>query len=206
MKYKEVILEQLRELPYFTKKLIRQLGEPYDIKSATIDAYISRSLKQKEIISLKKGLYVSTYFYKNNKNNISYLFYLANIIRKPSYISSWTALQHYNLATEAIHTVTSVTPKVTRNYKTKIGTFSYQSVKENLFNDFILVKDNFDFFIASPSKALFDLLYFKTRQFRGIKLKDIDSLIEELRIDMDEMDKNEREKFYSIIKNYITNG
>ncbi len=220
MKYRKVILEQLRELPYFTKKVIRQLSEPYDIKNATIDAYISRSLKRKEIISLRNGLYVSANFYNSNKGNISYLFYLANIIRKPSYISSWSALQYYNLATEIIHTITSVTPKVTRNYKTKIGTFSYQSVKEDLFENFILVKENFsdysanfskkkgtfDFFIASPSKALFDLLYFKTRQFRGIKFKDIDLLVEELRIDMNEMDKVEQEKFYLITKKYISHG
>jgi len=171
--------------------------------SATVDTYISRSLKSKEIISLKKGLYVSADFYGKNKNDISYLFYLANILRKPSYISSWTALQYYNLTTEIIHIITSVTPKITRNYETKIGTFSYQSIKEDLFSDFSLVKNKFDFFIASPSKALFDLLYFKTRQFKGVGFKDINSLVKELRIDIDEMENTEREKFYLMVKNYI---
>ena len=98
---------------------------------------------------------------------------------------------------------TSVTPKITRNHKTKIGTFSYQSIKKDLFLDFILTKGKFEFFVASPSKALFDFLYFKTRQFRGIKFKNIDFLIKELRIDVDEMDNEEQEKFYSMIKNYI---
>jgi len=64
------------------------------------------------------------------------------------------------------------------------------------------VKDDFEFFIATPAKALFDLLYFKTRQFRSIKFKDINLLIEELRIDIDEMDEAEQKKFYSMIKNY----
>ncbi|MBU1864751.1 MAG: hypothetical protein KKH94_13930 [Candidatus Omnitrophica bacterium] len=206
MKYRKIILEQLRELPYFTKNTVRQLCEPYSIQNATVDAYISRSLKNKDIISLKKGLYISTDFYNNSKRDISYLFYLANVIRQPSYISSWTALQYYNMATEIIHTITSITPKITRNYKTKIGTFSYQNIKEDLFTDFSLIESKFSFFIASPSKALFDLLYFKTNQFRGVKYEDIDLLIEELRIDTNEMDKGELEKFYSIIKNYISNG
>lgn len=208
MKYKAKnnLLEELKPLPYFNKGYIYQLGKnekTNNLKDNTIDTYISRFLKHKDIISLKRGIYASTDFYNKNKDDISYLFFLANILRKPSYISSWTALQYYNLATEAIYTVTSVTPKITRNYKTKVGTFSYRSIKKDLFSDFFLVKDKFDFFIASPSKALFDLLYFKTKQFRGIKIENIDSLIEELRIDINEMDKEEQKKFYSMINNYI---
>lgn len=203
---KSNLIEELKPLPYFNKDRILQLGkkkESYNLKNSTIDTYISRFLKEKEIITLKKGVYVTTDFYNKHKGDTSYLFYLANILRKPSYISSWTALQYYNLATEVIYTIISVTPKITRNYKTKIGSFSYQSIKKDLFSNFILTKDNFEFFVATPSKALFDLLYFKTRQFRGLKFKDIDLLIKELRVDFIEMDKIEREKFYSMIKNYI---
>lgn len=203
MKYREILLNQLKLQPYFDKRAVRQLSEQFDLKSTTVDSYIYRSLKCKDIFQLKKGLYIPADFYFKNKVNTSYLFFLANIIRKPSYVSSWTALQYYNLATEAIHTITSITPKVTRDYKTKIGTFSYQSVKAELFSDFSLVKDKFGFFIATPAKALFDLLYFKTRQFRSIKLKDVNLLIKELRIDIVEMNKTEREKFYSMIKNYM---
>ena len=115
-------------------------------------------------------------------------------------MSSWAALQYYNLTTEAIHSVTSVTTKVTRNYRTKAGNFIYQSMKKDLFSDFYLAKGKFDFYIAPPSKALFDLLYFRTRQFRGVKLEMINEIIEELRIDFDEMDKIEQEKFYLMIK------
>ncbi|MCK5416273.1 hypothetical protein KAI92_02500 [Candidatus Parcubacteria bacterium] len=200
------LIEELKLLPYFNKNRILQLGkkkESYNLKDSTIDTYISRFLKEKEIVTLKRGVYVTTDFYNKNKGNTSYLFYLANILRKPSYVSSWTALQYYGFATEAIYIITSVTPKITRNYKTRVGTFSYQSIKKDLFSDFILTKDKFEFFIATPSKALFDLLYFKTRQFRGLRFRDIDFLIKELRIDIDEMDKIEREKFYLMIKNYI---
>ena len=61
----------------------------------------------------------------------------------------------------------------------------------------------FDFFIASPSKALFDLLYFKTRQFRSIRFKDIELLVEDLRIDIEEMGKEEKSKFYLMIKKHM---
>lgn len=202
MKYREILLEQLKNLPYFDKKTIYQLSEQYGLKSTTVDTYISRSLKRKDIIPLKRGLYVSTDYFDKNKGDISYLFYLANILRTPSYISSWTALQYYNLATEIIHSTISITNKVTRTYQTKIGNFAYQSIKKEIFTDFSLVKGKFDFFIASPAKALFDLLYFKTRRFSGIDVKNIKSLIDELRIDFDEIDKNEQEKFFQMIKKY----
>ena len=205
MKYREILLEQLKSQPYFTKKVIYQLGEQYKLKSTTVDSYISQSLKHKDFISLKNGMYVSSDFYNKNKGDISYSFYLANILRKPSYISSWTALQYYDLATEAIYIITSITPKVTRSYKTKVGNFAYQSVKEDLFSDFSLVKGRFDFFIASPSKALFDLLYLKTRQFKSFESKNINSLIEELRIDISDMDEKEQKKFYDMINKYTSN-
>jgi len=202
MKSKKNLLEQLKSLPHFGKNIVYQLGKQLGLKDSTVDTYISRFLKYKEILQLKKGLYVSADFFDKNRSDISYSFYLANVIRTPSYVSSWAALQYYNLTTEAIHSVTSVTSKVTRDYQTKAGNFAYQSISKELFSDFSLVKGKFYFFIASPSKALFDLLYFRTRQFRSLPLEKIKALVEELRIDIDEMDKGEQEKFYTMIKKY----
>ena len=85
----------------------------------------------------------------------------------------------------------------------KAGNFTYQSIKKDFFSDFYLVKDKFDFYIASPSKALFDLLYFRTYQFRGLDLDGIKKIIKELRIDFDEMDVVEQKKFYSLINKNI---
>lgn len=200
MKSSKNLLEQLKTLPHFSKKTIQELGKQSGLKNASVDTYVSRFLKHKEIIQLKKGLYVSADFFNRNRGDISYSFYLANILRTPSYVSLWTALQYYNLATEAIYTVTSITPKVTRTYKTRAGTFVYQSIKKDLFQDFHLVKGKFDFFIASPAKAVFDLLYFKTHQFRGVQFRDIKKLIEELRIDIKEMSKKDRGAFYAMVK------
>lgn len=203
MKSKNNLLEQLKTLPHFSKNSVYQLGKQLGLEDSTVNTYISRFLKYKDIYRLKNGLYVSADFFDKNKNDISYSFYLANVIRTPSYISSWAALQYYNLATEAIHSITSVTPKVTREYQTRAGNFSYQSIHKNLFTDFSLAKGKFDFYIASPSKALFDLLYFRTNQFRSVNQENIKTLIGELRIDFDEMNKEEQEKFYSMIKKIL---
>lgn len=210
MKYREIIFEQLKNLPFFEKKEIYTIAKQYFIKDATIDAYISRALALKDIIQLKKGLYITKNFYERNISDISYKFYLANILRSPSYISSWTALQYYDLTTEVIGGVVSVSRKITRNFQNKAGSFDYHYIKEDLFSGFDLKKEKslspargFDFFIADPSKALFDLIYFKTNQFRGINFKEIDKIIEELRIDIDEMEGGERKKFYKITKDFL---
>ncbi len=208
MKSKKNLLEQLKPLPHFGKSTVYQLGKQLGLQDATINPYISRFLQYKEIYRLKNGLYVAADFFDKNRDDISYSFYLANIIRTPSYISSWAALQYYNLTTEVIHSITSVTPKVTRDYTTKVGNFAYQSINKELFSDFSLVKGKpasptggFSFFIASPSKALFDLLYFRTHQFRSLSSENVKALVEELRVDIDEMDPEEQSKFYTMIKN-----
>lgn len=210
MKSSKNLIEQLNTLPHFNKETINQFGKQLGLKNVSINTYISRFLKRKEIIKLKKGLYVAADFFNKNKGDISYSFYLANILRTPSYVSSWAALQYYNLTTESIYGITSITTKITRVYKTRAETFNYQSIKKELFSGFSLIKGTpaastgkFDFFIASPSKALFDLLYFKTHQFRGVKFKNIKKIIEELRINIEEMTKKERVTFYTMAKKYL---
>lgn len=203
MKNKHNLLEQLKSLPHFEKYTVYQLGKQLGLKDATVNTYISRFLKYKEIIQLKRGLYVSADFFDKNRNDVSYSFYLANVIRTPSYISSWAALQYYNLSTEAIYSITSVTLKVTKGYQIKAGNFVYQSISKALFTGFSLAKGKFDFYIASPSKALFDLLYLRTRQFNGLDIEKVKAMIMELRIDIDEMGKSEQEKFYAMINKYF---
>ncbi len=203
MKSKKNLLEQLKKLPYFNKSTIHQIGSRFGLKDSTINTYISRFLKYKDILQLKNGLYITTDFFERNRSDVSYSFYLANIIRTPSYVSSWAALQYYNLATEVIHSITSITLKVTREYQTKAGNFAYQSIQKKFFSDFFLERGKFDFYIASPAKALFDLLYFRTRQLKGMNLEDIKKMIDDLRIDFDEMDKSEQEKFHSLINKII---
>jgi predicted transcriptional regulator of viral defense system len=204
------LIEQLNALPFFTKMVIQQLGNQLELKNASIDTYISRFLKYKKIIRLKNGFYVASDFFNKNKADISYTFYLANVVRTPSYVSSWTALQYYNLATESIYTITSISPKVTRLYKTRAGTFSFQSINEELFSGFSLIKgasasstSRFDFFMASPPKALFDLLYFKTHQFRSVQFEDVRALVEEIRVDINEMTKKDRGVFFELVRKQI---
>ncbi|MDO8626154.1 MAG: hypothetical protein Q7K39_01700 [Candidatus Magasanikbacteria bacterium] len=203
MDYRVILINQLKLLPYFSKKDILALSRQFGIKAETVATYVSRSLARKDIISLRNGMYVTTDFYNRHAGDISYTFYLANVLRSPSYVSSWSALQYYNLATEAIGTVTSVTTKHTSAHNNKAGSFAYQSIKKDLFSSFTAVNGKFNFFIASPAKALFDLVYLKTNHFRWINFKTVVGLVEDLRVDIDEMEIKERDSFYALVKKYL---
>ncbi|KKW32575.1 MAG: hypothetical protein UY77_C0019G0024 [Candidatus Uhrbacteria bacterium GW2011_GWA2_53_10] len=203
MKSSANLLEGIKRMPYLSKDSVQQLGTQLDLNEGTINSYISRYFKRRQLHKLKRGFYVSADFLDRHGLETSYVFYLANVLRTPSYVSSWTALQYYDLTTEAIATITSVTPKITRTYQTKAGTFIYQSINKELFTDFSLVKGTFEFFIASPSKALFDLLYFRTHQFRKVSRESIMGMIEELRIEFDEMDNAEQKKFHASLTPYL---
>jgi predicted transcriptional regulator of viral defense system len=199
MKCSPNLLAQLSAMPHFEKRDVLQLGEQLGLEASSVNTCISRFLHRKEIIRLKNGLYVSTDFFMRNAGDVSYSFHLANVIRTPSYVSCWAALQHYNLSTEATYSITSVTPKVTRSYRTRAGHFSYHSIKKSLFSGFSLTKGKFCYFLASPSKALFDLLYFRTNQLRRVTRATVKALVNELRIDLEEMDKSERDNFYALV-------
>jgi len=49
MKSKKNLLEQLKSLPHFSKDSLSQLGKQLGLADATVDTYISRFLKRKEI-------------------------------------------------------------------------------------------------------------------------------------------------------------
>ena len=110
MKSSANLLEGIKRMPYLSKDSVQQLGTQLDLNEGTINSYISRYFKRRQLHKLKRGFYVSADFLDRHGLETSYVFYLANVLRTPSYVSSWTALQYYDLTTEAIATITSVTP------------------------------------------------------------------------------------------------
>lgn len=64
MKSKKNLLEQLKTLPHFNKNIVHQFGKQLRLKDSTINAYISRFLKYRDVLPLKNGFYVSIDFLK----------------------------------------------------------------------------------------------------------------------------------------------
>lgn len=119
---------------------------------------ITRWIKKGYLIRLRQGYYT----FSEYKNNIDAIYYFANRIYLPSYISLHTALSYYEMIPESIIQITSVSTLKTIDFTNEMGQFSYKSIKKSLFTGFEFKKTGDDRTIqfACPEKALFDLFYF----------------------------------------------
>jgi len=89
-----------------------------------------------------------------------FLFFTANKIYSPSYISLEKALKFYGLIPEEIIQITSLSTKKTTHFATSIGDFSYRHIKPSLFWGYKMIKyDKHNVLMAEPEKAILDYLY-----------------------------------------------
>ncbi len=106
--------------------------------------------------NVKRGFYRFTDLPKQE----GVLFFSANKIYSPSYISLESALSFHKIIPEAVFSVTSVSTLNTTNLKTSLGSFNYNHVKENLFFGYVLNEINgLTVSMASLEKAILDYLY-----------------------------------------------
>ncbi len=160
---------------------------------------ITKLLRNKEIIKLKKGFYI-----KNGSSN-SFISnkIIANLLYGPSYISLEYALSYYNLIPERVENVTSVTTKRKKIFNTPIGSFLYYSIKREYYPLGVLWKKEDNgrgYFIASPEKALIDKLYFD-KALQTQKEMNI-YLFENLRVDRLKLKEMDILLIENIILNY----
>lgn len=136
------------------------------------------------LVRLKKGLYVVK---PRQTDSPLVLPLLANHIYGPSYVSMETALRYYGLIPEAVYTTISITTRLARIYDTEIGRFKYIHSDTDYYPIGITqeMEGGVTFLIASPEKALCDLIVFT----RGLSLrykKEMRKFLEEdLRFDID---------------------
>lgn len=189
--------DKLDKLPYFTKQ---NLGLVLGKDGDALDYWIKKLIKNKVLIPLKKGMYASSFYLdmmKERGEMERYLEYLAGIIRYPSYISLEYALAKYGLIPEAVYSLTSITSKTTRSYRSQLTTFSYRNIKEELFMGFTEERyGGRKIVIATAAKALFDYLYLK--KFSSLaQMKDY--LLTEGRLNWQGLSKDDKKLF----KNYV---
>jgi predicted transcriptional regulator of viral defense system len=117
---------------------------------------INELLKSGIITRVKKGLYVFGSQYTNGPICKEVL---ANLIYGPSCISLEYALAFHGLIPERVETLTSVTPKRDKHFRTPIGQFDYQYLAMNKYPHGIAqvwIDETHPVLMASPEKALCD--------------------------------------------------
>ena len=145
---------------------------------------INDLLKKEKIIRVKKGLYV---FGPELAREPYSKETLANLIYGPSYISLEYALSFYGLIPERVETVTSVTNKRNKFFKTPIGVFSYRYINPSIYAYGITLYEMDKYhsiLMATKEKALSDMLYFTDKMTEQVQLENY--LIENLRLELGE--------------------
>lgn len=155
------------------KKSIEDIGKTYfhfnDLKKfypssrASLKVLLSNWIKKKIIYSLGRG------FYTFNIVDLDYL-RLANEFDRNSYISFEYALYYYNLINQVPSVITSAAQKRTKTVRTTNWVFEYTQLKKDLFWGYELKNK---IYIASPEKALADLIYLIAK---GKRIVELDSL------------------------------
>ncbi|MCK9271855.1 MAG: hypothetical protein WC271_08570 [Bacteroidales bacterium] len=140
----------------------------------------TRWTKKGLLIKLRNGYYTFPEFL----HEPNFAFFVANKIYKPSYISLHSALAFYGLIPETIVQLTSVSTRKTNTFENPFGTFSYKTIKPQVFfgYDPLPFSGEKKLLMAKPEKALLDLLYlypfYKTKNdFLNLRLDE--SFIEE---------------------------
>ncbi|GAB4219650.1 MAG: hypothetical protein Fur009_6800 [Candidatus Microgenomates bacterium] len=194
---KKIVLNKLDNFLIITKESLSQLEKNQN----TLNANIKYWIKKGDLIRIKKGRYILRSTFDRLDDKEKYLEYLANKIYQPSYLSCEYVLNKYNLLTEAVYGITSVTTKKTKTFNNSFGTFTYYSISPSLFFDYEINKfNNANILIAKKEKAVFDFLYLRFFRQKLINQK----IIEQLRINWENLSKkdfNNLKKYVIISKN-----
>ena len=172
------IVKEYSEVP-ISRHLILELLNDYQSPNDKI----SDLLKSKELISIRRGLYIT-----GPKVDLPRPepFLIANHLRGPSYVSLESALSYWDMIPERAYEISSVTIKTSKLYKTPVGRFNYRRLKIPYYSYGI---KNIEYspkqtmLIASPEKALCDKVVLTPKiNLRSVKQTQ-DFLMEDLRID-----------------------
>ena len=157
-------------------KTIESLKQEY-ANYQDINGKIKRDVDQGKLFSLVKGVY------ETNRNTDGFL--LSSYIYGPSYLSFEYALSYHGLIPERVYSYTNATfnKRKKKLYQNVFGLYTYRDVPKEAFPFFVkaYTRDHYAYFIATPEKALCDLLYIKTPVKSMRELKSL--LFDDLRLD-----------------------
>ncbi len=157
--------------------------------------------KAGRIIRLKRGLYVVS---REVTDKMYSTELMANHIYTPSYISMLSALRIYGLIPETVHTIQSMTIKHSRNFENQFGRFEYTNISREAFPVGLRQMESagVSFVIASPEKALCDLIANTSNLNLRYKKEALCYLEDDIRFDMEAL----RLMNPQIFRDYISVG
>lgn len=133
----------------------------------TVYKIIERLEKNKLIERLIKGKYILA------KSKISD-FEKAGLILSPSYVSLESALNFYGVLPQFPYSITSVTTQKSKKHEVNGKEYEYTKISKRFYSDFVKLDG---FLIATPEKALIDLIYLASKKLKKIDFSELDMSI-----------------------------
>ncbi len=171
--------------------LLSSYTNPHDL--------ISRMCKKGELIRLKNGFFVIADKIKDDRTPYEQI---ANVLYGPSYLSYEWALSYYGMIPEGVYVVTSACAVQSKSYTTPLGTFEYSFLSHARYVTGVTQKENSagNFLIATPEKALADLVHSKSKKLNSKEL--LIDLVEARRIDEEVLKNLDKSHLTEIADNY----
>jgi len=145
--------KEMKEFPVFSTREIQKHFPDFDSRRLV-------EWQEKGYIQKLRNRY---YCFPERVDNEQSLFYTANKIYRPSYISLETALAWYGIVPETAFQMISCTSRKTQTFDTPLGRFTYRHLKNSLFFGYGLESwENHSWAIAEIEKTIIDYLYLNT--------------------------------------------
>lgn len=197
--YKSAILSQLEQLPYFTIEAVKQLIDATKVTDSTLRTALFRWVKNGDLITLKKGVYMTREFYLLHRSKSEFASMVSAILIPQSYLSLTYILQRTGSLTDVTYPFTAVTLKQTRVIVNQLGTYTYRHIKPDLYMGFTIVNIfGIPVAQATRAKALFDFFYFRTVNLSATQ--PAIHLAEELRLNLDDFSSDDIKEFESYVE------
>lgn len=178
---------KLERYPIFSLRDVKKIFNDFSYRQ------LDRWEKKGYLKKVKRGFY----FFTSRETDRNFLFYTANKIYEPSYVSLEMGLRYYDFIPEEIFQITSVSTKKTANFQTPMGNFNYRHIKPSLFWGYRLIQfGRQKILLAEPEKVILDYLYINPH------LKTRDDFLG-MRINTDEFKSNVNfERFQKYLENF----
>jgi len=154
-----------------------------NINPKIVRLQLTRWVKSGRIYQLRRGLYSLAPPYQKVQ---PHPFLVANHLQRASYVSLQSALAFYSLIPENVNITVSVTTGRPERLETPLGIFEFRHIKSNLLFGYHMIDlGGQNALVATPEKALLDLIYFQpggvpTKYLHGLRLQNLDRLNRDL--------------------------
>lgn len=151
-----------------------------DVDPLDVRKQLSRWKASGKVHQLRRGLYSLAPPYQKT---VPHPFLVANRLVSASYVSLQSALSFYGMIPELVPATTSVTTAYSAAWRTIFGQYDFRHIQTGWFHDYrrTSLGNGQWAYIASPGKALLDLIYLKPggdedAYLRSLRLQALDQL------------------------------